>query len=317
MSTIILYALIFSAALLLVDIFFRSIFGDRQKVREINQRLELLNTTGDQFGTYDALLRQRRLGKDNVVIFSNTWLSTLYTQSGIKFVPFRIIIYVVVFFLISLFASLNFFDNVIFVVLFTLFSTCMLCFLAVLYVRSRRINKFIGQLANAIEVIIRSISAGHPVPSAISLVAKEVSDPAGTEFGILSDELTYGIELDDAMINMAHRVGADDLKLMAISMNVQRGTGGNLVEILENLSKVIRERAMIKAKIKAISAEGRITAVIMAFFPFGLYFLISTMAPDYFDPLWESGYGNIVATTCGVFMILGIFILYRLVKFDF
>jgi len=119
------------------------------------------------------------------------------------------------------------------------------------------------------------------------------------------------------LINMFHRVGADEVKLVAISLSVQQGTGGNLGEILENLAQVIRDRALIKAKIKAISAEGRITAVIMAMFPFFLFFMLRALVPDYFDPLWESGYGTVILSVCGSFMFFGIVILYCLVKFDF
>ena len=178
-------------------------------------------------------------------------------------------------------------------------------------------KKFVGQLSDAIDVMIRSLGAGHPLPAAINLVATEMADPIGTEFGLLSDELTYGIELDDAMLNLVHRVGLEETKLLAVSISVQRGTGGNLIEILQNLSTMIRDRIMMRAKIKAISAEGRITAVVMAAFPFLLFLMIRSLVPTYFDPLWDTGYGGVVVATCGAFMIFGIIVLYRLVKFDF
>jgi len=195
--------------------------------------------------------------------------------------------------------------------------TPVILLLIVMSVRTRRITKFVGQLANALDIMVRSLDAGHPLPRSLVLVANEMPDPLGSEFGILSDELTYGIELEDGMVNMVHRVGAEELKLLTISMSVQRGTGGGLSEILENLSQVVRDRAMMKAKIKAISAEGRIAAYIMAIFPFLLYVMISTLASNYFDALWESGYGPIVVTVCAVMVSVGSFILYRLVKFDF
>lgn len=317
MSAFFLYAAIFVAALLLADILIRNLFGARRKQSEVNYRLELLERNKDQLKTYDELLRQRRLGKDTPVNFSSTWLSIIYTQSGIKFNGTRIAMYLALIFVVSAIFIGQFLDNFVFRLAGGALLAALLSFLLLLYVRSKRIAKFVGQLAETIDVIVRSVGAGHPVPAAISLVAKEMPDPVGTEFGLLTDEMTYGIELDDAMINMVHRVGADELKLLAVSMSVQRSTGGNLTEILENLSNVIRDRALIKAKIKAISAEGRITALIMAAFPFALFSMIRAMVPDYFDPLWNSGYGTTVVTTCGVFMIFGIIILYRLVKFDF
>ena len=173
------------------------------------------------------------------------------------------------------------------------------------------------QLPNALDVINRSLSSGHPLPTAIALVSRELPDPVGTEFGILNDELTYGTDLDHAMLNMVERVGAEDLKLLAVSMSVQRGTGGNFVEILENLSNVIRERAMLKAKVRALSAEGRITALVMSGFPFGLFFMINTLSPTYFDPVWASGYANHVIAVGIAIMLIGNYVLYKMVHFDF
>jgi tight adherence protein B len=190
-------------------------------------------------------------------------------------------------------------------------------FLFLLRARAQRVKKFTSQLPAALDVVNRSLMSGHPLPTAIALVSREMPDPVGTEFGMLSDELTYGTDLDDAMLNMIERVGSEDLKLLAVSMNVQRGTGGNFVEILENLANVIRERAILKAKVRALSAEGRITALLMSAFPFLLYLIIVTLAPSYFDPVWESGYANTILGVGLAIMAVGNFILYKLVNFDF
>ena len=184
-------------------------------------------------------------------------------------------------------------------------------------VRARRMRNFLQKLPEALDVGTRSLAAGHPLPSAIALVAREMPDPVGSEFGLLSDELTYGVALDDALVNMKNRVGVEDLDLLAISLSVQAGTGGNLVEILTNLSTTLRERMMLKAKVKSISAEGRITAIFMSLYPFLLYALIKTLAPTYFDPVWNSGYGSTVVTILLVVMAIGNVILYKMVNFEF
>jgi tight adherence protein B len=144
-----------------------------------------------------------------------------------------------------------------------------------------------------------------------------MSDPIGSEFGMMSDELTYGTDVDTATRNMAVRVGAEELNLLAISLTVQRGAGGNLTEILANLADMIRRRTMLKAKIKAISAEGRMTSRFMLLFPFGLYGSLKLLRPDYFDPLWASGYGNMFITAAGVLMLVGMLILRKIVNFDY
>jgi tight adherence protein B len=173
------------------------------------------------------------------------------------------------------------------------------------------------KLPEALDVANRSLAAGHPLPAAISLVAREMPDPIGTEFGLLSDELTYGVTLDDALVNLANRVGVEDLNLLAISLSVQAGTGGNLVEILQNLSKTLRDRYMLKAKVKAISSEGRITAIFMSGYPFLLYAMIKALSPTYFDPVWDSGHGTMVVSVLLAVMAIGNVILYKMVNFEY
>jgi tight adherence protein B len=201
--------------------------------------------------------------------------------------------------------------------LFAILFAAALSFGVVWQKRRARIKKFVSQLAPAIEVIVRSIRAGHPVTAAIGLVAREMPDPIGSEFGVLSDQLTFGAELDDAMLNMIDRVGAEELNLLAVTLTVQRGTGGNLAEILENLAQMIRDRLMLKAKIRAISAEGRFTAVVMIIFPFFLFFMIKTLVPQYYDDLIEAGYFWIVASICLVMIAFGAIVINRMVNFDF
>lgn len=142
-------------------------------------------------------------------------------------------------------------------------------------------------------------------------------DPIGSEFGILSDQLTFGSELDAGMLNMIDRVGVAELNLLAVTVSVQKGTGGNLSEILENLAQMIRDRLMIKAKIKAISAEGRITAWIMMLFPVFLYYMILFLVPTYYDKLWETGYGAYVVWGCLIMIFFGMMIIRKLINFDF
>nr|WP_275116224.1 type II secretion system F family protein [Aliiroseovarius subalbicans] len=183
--------------------------------------------------------------------------------------------------------------------------------------RRRRISKFVAQLPTSIDVIVRSLQAGHPLNAAIAMVSKEMSDPIGSEFGLLNDQITFGYDVETAMLNMNERVGADEVKLLAVTVTVQSGTGGNLAEILENLAGMIRDRSMLRAKIRAISAEGRMTAVVMAAFPFGLFFMIRALVPDYFDPLIDTGYALTVVIVCLSMMLVGIYVLYRMVNFDF
>lgn len=318
MSLILIYAFVFAAVLLSVDALLRYISAFSRSRREVNDRLSRLNDGGgNQSEMYQQLLKDRSATSGWGQTGAVAWMTRVYRQSGLRLSVQRRILYAAGFML----------GGIVLMGFVGVGSAWQvatgpviglgLMVLTVIRIRSRRLRKFVDQLPLALEIIVRSLNAGHPLSTAIALVGREMADPIGSEFGLLSDQLTFGSELDDAMLNMLDRVGAEELGLLAVTVSVQRGTGGNLAEILENLSAMIRDRGVIRAKIKAISAEGRITSVIMAIFPLGLYMLISTLVPTYFDPVWESGYGTQIVMGLLVVMGMGMLILNRLVRFDF
>lgn len=315
MSIIVIYGFIFGAVLLLSEALLRRLFGARSVNREINERMERLKAGSDQLSTYKGLLNDRGVGRTGLL--SMEWLSQLYRQSGLMLSMPRRIMYTLVIMLGAWIAAAWLTNEVIPQILLSLTLGPSVILALVMRVRARRVAKFVAQLPDALDIIVRSMNSGHPLTSAIALVGREMPDPIGSEFGILSDQLTFGSELDDAMLRMVDRVGAEELNLLAVTVSVQRSTGGNLSEILENLSGMTRDRAMLRNKIRAISAEGRITAIIMAAFPFLLYLMISSLVPTYFDPVWESGHGTTVVGSILVLMSFGLLILYKLVKFDF
>ena len=315
MSIIVIYGFIFGAVLLLTEAMLRRLFGARSANREVNERLERLKAGSDQLSTYKSLLSDRGVGRSGLL--SLGWLSQLYRQSGLMLSLPRRVLYTLVIRLGAWIGAAWLTNDLLIQIILALTIGPSVILALVIRVRARRIAKFVAQLPDALDIIVRSMNSGHPLTTAIALVGREMPDPIGSEFGILSDQLTFGSELDDAMLRMVDRVGADELNLLAVTVSVQRSTGGNLSEILENLSGMIRDRAMLRNKIRAISAEGRITAIIMAAFPFLLYLMISTLVPTYFDPVWESGYGTTVVVSILVLMSFGLLILYKLVKFDF
>ena len=123
-------------------------------------------------------------------------------------------------------------------------------------------------------MIVRSLRAGHPTPIALTMVAREMRDPIGSEFGIVVDEITYGADLETALRNLYFRIGQDDLPLFVTAVAIQGSTGGNLGEILENLSGVIRQRFKMRRKIRALAAEGRASALILSSLPIAMFLII-------------------------------------------
>lgn len=317
MILLLLYAAVFIAALISVEALLRGYFRKSVSQRAVNDRLSLLDVSEDHLKTYRAMLKARGADEDRRSLPFIQRIRQFYAQSGLKFDAQRFVLYgiiaaALVWFAVQFLVSSTLIRIPVFLVV------CLAIPMIVVWrKRASRIHKFTLKLPEALDVANRSLAAGHPLPAAISLVAREMPDPVGTEFGLVSDELTYGTTLDDALINLNKRVGAEDLNLLAIALSVQAGTGGNLVEILQNLSKTLRDRTMLKAKVKAISAEGRITAIFMSVYPFLLYALIKTLAPTYFDPVWASGHGTLIVSVLGVVMIIGNIILYKMVHFEY
>lgn len=318
MTPIVIYSLIFVATLLVADTVVRGVLNARRSKAEIKNRLEFLKEGTEGDSAARALLIRRGLNADGPTLFSFGWFSRIYSQSGIELSTVqRALLLLGLAVLGALAASFILPDALILQVLIGVVFSGLSFLGYVAYRRHKRIKRFVSQMAPAIDTMVRSIKAGHPVTSAIAMVAREMPDPIGSEFGVLSDQMTFGSGLDDALMRMLERVGAPEINLLAVTLTVQRGTGGNLAEILENLAHMIRERLLLKSKIRAISAEGRFTSWVMIVFPFLLFFMIRTLVPDYYTDLIDTGYFGIIAIGCLVMIAIGAFILNRMVNFDF
>jgi tight adherence protein B len=148
------------------------------------------------------------------------------------------------------------------------------------------------QFPAAIDVFTRALRAGHPVGSAIALLVGEMEDPIGSEFGIVSDAIAYGADLNDALRDLADRWDSEDLRMFAVCVSVQGETGGNLAEILSNLSSVIRDRASLYLKVRALSSEGRMSAWMLSLMPVLTFLVLFLINPGFYlevarDPLFS------------------------------
>jgi tight adherence protein B len=185
------------------------------------------------------------------------------------------------------------------------------------FLRKSRHKKFGVQLPEALDLITRGLKAGHPVPVAVSMVSREMPDPIGSEFGIVSDEVTYGSDMVTALRNLYERVGHEDLPLFVTAVSIQSTTGGNLREILDGLSNVIRERGKLRRKIKAISVEGRMSAYILTAVPVLLVIAVSVLMPSYYGDVVDHNLTwYLVAATLG-WLLLGNAIMFKLARFRF
>jgi len=190
-------------------------------------------------------------------------------------------------------------------------------FMVLRFMRNRRHKLFGIQLPESLELITRSLKAGHPVPVAISMVAREMSDPIGTEFGMVADEVTYGSDLVTALQNMFHRVGHEDLPLFVTAVSIQTQSGGNLREILDGLSQVIRDRGKLKRKVRSISTEGRMSAYILTAVPILLACAMQVLAPQMYGEVMDEPMTWYLLGGTVFWLVLGNLIMFKMSNFKF
>jgi tight adherence protein B len=195
---------------------------------------------------------------------------------------------------------------------------CAIIPLQVLKFRRKRRHKMFGvQLPEALELITRSLKAGHPVPVAIGMVAREMPDPIGTEFGVVADEVTYGSDLVSALHNLYERVGQEDLPLFVTAVSIQNSSGGNLREILDGLATTIRERGKLKRKVRAISTEGRMSAYILTAVPCLLGAAIMVLMPHFYTSVSDEPMTWYLLGGSFVWLMLGNAMMFKMSNFKF
>jgi tight adherence protein B len=180
--------------------------------------------------------------------------------------------------------------------------------------RARRMAAFEKEFPEVIELLSRSVRAGHSFTSGMEIVATDLPAPVSTEFRITFDEQRFGLSLRDALTNLCARVPLVDVRLFVIALLVQKETGGNLAELLDNLARVIRERFKIAGEVRVRTAQGRLTAAILVALPIFMILVLQVINPNYIDLLFTDRLGQIMIITAAVMQTLGAIIIWRIVK---
>lgn len=313
-DTFLVPLLVFVSAALLVAFLYRYYSQDYVAKRAINRRLSLIEATGDQKEVLAMLRRERGIGE------SWPWLEGLHTtfvQSGLRFQGAQFLLVIVGLTAVMTVAITFAIGANPLNIVAGFVSASGLGFVLLRIMRARRIARFNEQLPDVLDVIVRSLKAGHPMPTSLSLVAREMPDPAGTEFGIACDEVTYGLALPAAMQNLSVRVGDPEFMFVVMATSVQMQTGGNMAEVLARLSKLIRDRFKLRRKVHALSAEGRFSAIALSAIPFVLFGLIDVISPDYFGAVWSNRIFHIAMGVAGGMLMLGNVVMWRMVNFKY
>jgi tight adherence protein B len=309
------YLLIGLSAAMLAEGAYLLAYSKASYRKNINRRLKVMDARPDRESVLVQLRRERGLTASGDYRLPLINLNQLMLQSGVS-LGFGKLIMLGCALSIGGFVATMIFDGKIANALLAMpLAGVALPIFALKFLRARRQKKFGAQFPDAIDIIVRSLRAGHPVPVAINMVAREMPDPIGSEFGIVTDEITYGADLETAMRSLAYRVGTDDLPLFVTAVAIQGSTGGNLGEILENLSKVIRERFKMRRKIKSLAAEGRASALILSSLPVGMFLVVFFLVPDFYGSVWNESMTKIGLMIAGAWMGVGNIIMYRMVNF--
>ena len=181
---------------------------------------------------------------------------------------------------------------------------------------NRRTNRFSAHFPEAIALMVRGIKSGLPVTETFNIVANETPAPVGTEFRQISDQIRLGHPVDQALWDAAKRVGTPELKFLVVTLSIQRETGGNLAETLENLDNILRRRRQMRLKVRAMSSEARASAMIIGSLPFVMMGVLSFVSPEYISLLFTTDRGNHMLMAAAGSMTFGIGIMTKMVRFD-
>jgi tight adherence protein B len=286
----IIYGLIFVAVLLLVEGIYLVVFGKSISLNSrVNRRLELLEKGGQREQVLEQLRKEasQHLKAKGIPLYSI--LASKAQKANIAFSP-KALMGVMAFLSVVAFLGLK---------IGTAASTPVQMALSILMgvgavyfwvskKAKKRIDMIEEQLPDAVELMVRSLRVGHPFNSAIQIVAREVPDPLGTEFGMISDEAAYGRDISESLKDLAQRVDMQDLRFLAVAVTIQAQSGGNLAEILDGLAKVIRARFRLFRRVRAITAEAKWSGMFLSAFPLIVLVVIQVLKPDYFDTVKDT-----------------------------
>jgi tight adherence protein B len=322
MNPILISSIIFLIAVIFVGsiYFFIWELPEREKRRQIKERLESISEAGRRMPSPELDLIKSELLSDvpaiNKVLlqFSHTSrLKKLIGQADMKMKVSTFVLLSLVFFAFGVLVGQQLL-NLLPVSLVLGLLAGALPFLIVMFKRKRRFRKFEELFPEALELMTRAVKAGHTFNTGMEMIADEMVNPIAKEFRVTFDEQNFGLPLKQALFNMVERIPLLDLKFFVTAILMQKETGGNLAEILTNLSHLIRERFKIEGEVRTFSAQGRLTGYILTAVPAAMLVILSTMNWDYMSALFKEKLGHYMLAGAGFCQLLGYIIIRKIVN---
>ena len=313
-------ACIFGAVLILIQAIIASVLSQRAAGSAISRRLKMIGQAGAADEAARPLRRSLELALKVPPVFAPLALrfERMLVAARVK-APVRRVLalavavpvalfFVTVFLVLAAGGSIGF-GRVLMIATFAFLAGTMIPLMILQMKAARTRKKMQEQFPVALDVFVRSLRVGHPITAALDLLTVEMSDPIGSEFGMVVDEMTYGGDLRDALQAMAERWDLEEMHMFVVSLSVQSETGGNLAEILENLAKVVRDRASMMMKVRALSSEGRMTGLMLTALPILAFIGLFIVNPSFYldvadDPAFMPGFiGLLLLYAIGFFSI--------------
>lgn len=319
-SFLVVAVLVFVAVLLLIEalyLMWRSARGPQ--ATKLQQRIKALSATRDHT-SQTQLLKQRMLSELPAVdrmlqrLPRLRALDRFILQSGLSWTVAKLLsacigMGVVALILVQFVAHQSFLWGLFAAVVFG-----AMPLMYVRYMRIRRMTKIERQLPDTLDLITRALRAGHAFPSALKMSGEEMAQPIAGEFSTVHDEINFGVSLQQALTHLCERVPITDLRYFVVAVLTQRESGGNLTEILGNLSQLVRERLKLLAKVRVLSSDAKLSAWILGLMPFFLGGVMALVNPEFMRPLWTDPIGISIIRTMLIVMLVGVFIMRKIVR---
>ncbi|SDZ50854.1 tight adherence protein B [Jannaschia faecimaris] len=312
---VIVYLMIFFGALLIFEGFRQVISGSANEIQHKNRRMRMIADGVGEKKITEALIRNNAFGntrnKGPVAEFQRA-LAHANVPFGFGAVMLILTALAVVIFIFS-----SRWLPLPFAALATLVLSYLLPYAILNRLAEARLDKLTEQLPDALDLMARGLRVGHPLNVTLRRVARDMPDPIGSEFGIIEDRIRHGIDLPTAFREFADRIDREDVHYLSVCVGIQHGSGGNLGRVLLVLSRVIRDRRLMKKKIHAISSEGRLSGLILTMMPFLIIGVVHTSTPSFFGDVMDHPIFMPVVIVIMVMIVLQGFILKLLTDFDF
>lgn len=288
---LIFLAVVFLAVVLLVEgayLYWSDVRGPQAR---INRRMQLVNAGASSAEILASLRRESSKASDSFLPAVSRYLETRLGQAGLKIradrmmtlmVVATVAIGIVLPLIAGVAGQITSLGAVVVILSFAVAVSVVLPLLAINFLANRRMKLFDAQFPVALDIFVRGLRAGYPVTGALELLVSETPDPIASEFGLVVAELNYGYSLRDALNNLSERVQTPDMAMFVVSVAIQSETGGNLAEILDGLSRVIRDRASMVLKVRALASEGKMTGLLLSVLPVGTFVVTFLSQPRFY-----------------------------------